>query len=680
MPLFRRLLIALVLILPAGGAAGQIEPPAAEPAVSQPTDSGTPVSGLPDSVAPALQSDIPSGFVPPTAAYDYTKREVMIPMRDGVHLHTVLIVPKGASHAPILLTRTPYDASTRLKRAPSLHAIGTVPQGDEPFVADGYIRVFEDVRGKYGSEGDFVMTRPPIGPLNRTHVDETTDAWDTVDWLVRNVKESNGRVAMIGSSYEGFTVLMALIDPHPAVKVAVPESPMVDGWMGDDWFHNGAFRQVNLSYFMDETSAKGDGAPFALPDYDDYTNYLAAGSAGHAAEIGGIAGLPAWQRFAAHPAYDDFWRLQALDQILGALPLKVPVMDEVGAWDQEDIYGAPHVYAALQKKENAKDRNFLVIGPWRHSGANYEGRNLGPLLFEGDTAMQWRRQVLKPFIDQYVKDGAPKASTPPVFAYDTGTDQWLRLPTWPMSCTSGCPSPARLLYLQADGALGFTPPAGGTEFDEYVSDPAKPVPFSPRPVRFADEDSWRKWLVEDQRNVATRTDVLSYETPPLSAPLTIEGAPEVDLAASTSGTDGDWVVKLIDVYPPEVPSHPALGGYQLMIAADIFRGRYRRSFEKPEPIEPDQPVSYRFALPNAAHTFLPGHRIMVQVQSSWFPLYDRNPQHYVDNIFFAKPEDFVKANVRVYHAPAHASFIELPVVGPGTGLGTGVEEKQGKSP
>jgi putative CocE/NonD family hydrolase len=609
-----------------------------------------------------LKSDIPEKFQAPNAPYDYIEREVMIPMRDGIKLHTVMVIPKGAERAPLLLTRTPYDASKRLDRTDSLHAIATVPQADEPFVADGYIRVFQDVRGKYGSEGDYVMTRPPIGPLNHTKVDEVTDAWDTIDWLVKNTHESNGKVGMIGSSYEGFTVLMALVDPHPALKVAVPESPMVDGWMGDDWFHYGAFRQINIDYFATQMTAHGDGKPLVLAGYDDYENYLNAGTAGAVAQQAGLDALPFWQRLSSHPAYDSFWQGQALDQILAALPLKVPTMDVLGAWDQEDIYGGPHVYRALKAKDPGNDRNFLVIGPWRHSGVNYEGRSLGVLKFDGDTALQFRAQVLKPFLDQYLKDGAPKANTPPVFVYDTGANKWLKLPTWPLSCASGCPSAARLLYLQPDLGLSFTPPAGGSAFDTYVSDPAKPVPFLPPPVHFADGDAWKRWLASDQRSVADRTDVLSYVSAPLAAPLSIAGAPEVDLTASTTGTDGDWVVKLIDVYPEEVPSQPELGGYQLMIAADIFRGRYRKSFEHPEPIEPGAPVSYRFALPSAAHTFLPGHRMMVQIQSSWFPLYDRNPQTYVDNIFFAKPSDFAKATIQIYHAPDHASFLELPTV------------------
>jgi hypothetical protein len=612
---------------------------------------------------PPQAPDIPSKFQAPTSAYDYDRRDVMIPARDGVKLHTVIVVPKGAKNAPILLTRTPYNATKRLERSQSPHLLATVPQGDEVFVADGYIRVFQDVRGKYGSEGDYVMTRPLRGPLNPTPVDHATDAWDTIDWLVKNVKESNGRVGMIGSSYEGFTVAMALVDPHPALKVAAPESPMVDGWMGDDWFHFGAFRQPNLDYFAGQSTVKGEGSRVPRGAYDDYEAFLRAGSAGDYAKAAGLEQLPFWRKVSEHPAYDAFWQGQALDRILPGRASSVPTMWVQGLFDQEDMWGAIHCYLALEPKDGGNDRNYLVMGPWRHSGVNYEGSTLGPLKWEGDTALQFRRDVLKPFFDQYLKDGARKADTPPVFIYNTGENHWDRLPAWPLACDTGCPAPMKALYLQPDLGLSFAAPASGAaSFDEYVSDPAKPVPYVPRPVRFADGDAWRRWLVNDQRHVADRTDVLSYLTPVLSAPLRISGAPIVNLFASTSGTDADFVVKLIDVYPDEVPSQPEMGGYQLMIAADIFRGRYRESFEHPTPIPADKAQRYRFILPTANHVFEPGHRVMVQIQSTWFPLYDRNPQTYVDNVFFAKPTDYRKATVRVFHAGDEASFLSLPVV------------------
>ena len=608
-------------------------------------------------------SDVPSTFHPPTASFNYTKRVEMIPMRDGVKLYTVIIIPKGATHAPILLTRTPYNAAGRASRNNSPYMLDTLPQGDDVFVAAGYIRVFQDVRGKYGSEGGYLMTPPPVGPLNSSGADDTTDAYDTIDWLVKNIPESNGRVGMIGSSYEGFTVVMALIHPHPALKVAAPESPMVDGWMGDDWFHYGAFRQPSLDYYLEQTAQRGGGHSIPREGHDEYTNYLAAGSAGDFARAAGLDQLPYWRKVEQHPSYDAFWQAQALDKIMASVPLAVPVMWLQGLWDQEDMWGAIHCYEAVEPKDTANDKNFLVMGPWRHSQVNYDGYSLGPLLWNGNTTYQFRRDVLLPFFNQYLLDGAPKANTPPVFIYNTGENHWDRLPSWPLSCPHGCASTPRPLYLQAGGGLSFdAPSASAPQFDEYVSDPANPVPYRHRPVVDSDGDAWRHWLVDDQRFVDGRPDVLTYVTAPLTAPVRTSGAPEVNLYASTSGTDADWVVKLIDVYPPTVPSEPAMGGYELSISLDIFRGRYRTTFEHPEAVTPGRPLLYRFRLPTVNHVFLPGHRIMVQVQSTLFPLYDRNPQTFVPNIFDAKPADYQKATERIWHTPAEASHISLPVV------------------
>jgi putative CocE/NonD family hydrolase len=622
---------------------------------------------------PPLTPDIPEKFAAPALDTDYVKRVEMIPMRDGVKLYTVIVVPKGVTRAPILLTRTPYNAAGRAERTPSTRMLALLPQGDEVFVADRYIRVFQDVRGKYGSEGEYVMTRPLRGPLNNSTVDHSTDAYDTIDWLVKHLPESNGRVGMLGSSYEGFTVVMALVNPHPALKVAAPMSPMVDGWMGDDWFHYGAFRQPNFDYYLGQTTARGSGGDITRRGYDDYENFRRAGSAGAFATAAGLDQLPWWRKTAEHPAYDAFWREQALDRIIGAQPLTVPTMWIQGLWDQEDMWGAIHSYLAVEPRDAGNDKNFLVMGPWRHSGVNYDGSSLGPLRFDGDTALQFRRDVLKPFFDHYLKDGGSRADTPPVFIYNTGMNHWDRLKSWPLSgAVASTP-----LYLTAGFGLSFSAPAGANRpaatdpaagaadpgnYDEYVSDPAKPVPYLPRPVRFADGDAWRTWLLRDQRFVADRPDVLTYQTAELTEPLRIGGAPIVNLVASTSGTDSDWVVKLIDVYPDEVASRPEMGGYQLAVAMDIFRGRYRESFETPRPIAANVPLAYRFELPTINHVFLPGHRVMVQVQSTWFPLYDRNPQTFVPNIFWAQPADYVKATQRVYHGAGMASAIELPVI------------------
>jgi uncharacterized protein len=437
---------------------------------------------------------------------------------------------------------------------------------------------------------------------------------------------------------------------------------MVDGWMGDDWFHNGAFRQPNFDYTYGQTSKKDGGESVSRGGYDDYEAFRRAGSAGDYAEMHGLDKLPWAMKMMQHPNYDAFWQGQALDKLVAQSPAPVPTMWIQGLWDQEDMWGAIHCYLSL-KDRGQTDHNYLVMGPWRHSQVNSDAYNLGPLKWEGDTALQFRRDVLMPFFDQYLKDTAPKAQTPPVFIYNTGENHWDRLKTWPLACEKGCGAPLKPIYLQADSALSFDRPASAAAVpDSYVSDPAKPIPYIPRPVRFADSERWRTWLVADQRSVADRPDVLSYQTPVLTTPVRISGAPIADLYAATSGTDSDWVVKLIDVFPDEVPSEPELGGYQLGVSMDIFRGRYRESFENPSPIPADKPQRYRFVLPTANHVFLPGHRIMVQIQSSWFPLYDRNPQTYVANIFFAKPADYRKATQSIYRSNAQPSAVWLPLV------------------
>ncbi len=618
---------------------------------------------------PDFPSETPATLVPVTSSFDYEKREVMIAMRDGVKLHTVIVLPKGAKNAPILLTRTPYNASAMVSHAASSH-LGPILEGydnaTDVIVEDGYIRVIQDVRGKYGSEGDYVMTRPLHGPLNPTPVDHSTDTYDTIEWLVKNIPESNGKVGILGISYDGFLPLMALVNPHPALKVAVPMNPMVDGWKGDDWFHNGAFREQNMPYIYEQEGTRSNDASWWTSTYDDYDQYMRAGSAGELGREHGMEQLGFWRKILEHPSYDAFWQQQAMDQILAAQPLKVPTMIVAGLWDQEDIYGATAVYKAIKPKDTENDKVFLVLGPWFHGQQIGDGSSLGALHFGSDTGQYFRQQVLRPFLAQYLKDGAPKADVAAVTAYETGTNTWRRLPGWPAGCASGCTVKPTPLYLEAGLKLGFAAPKSGDgAFDEYVSDPAKPVPYRERPsqpVGYSGRLTWTQWLVDDQREASGRPDVLTFVSDVLAEPVQISGQPVANLVASTSGTDSDWVVKLIDVYPDEVAAESWMGGYQLMISADIFRGRYRESLENPKPIASDQPLLYRFALPNANHVFLAGHRIMVQIQSSWFPLYDRNPQTFVPNIFWAKPQDYRKAVQRVYHASGRESFVELPVV------------------
>jgi putative CocE/NonD family hydrolase len=620
----------------------------------------------------ALPSEIPVDFKPTDHGFDHERREVMIPMRDGVKLHTVLLVPKGAKGAPMLLTRTPYEADKLTRHAQSAH-LGPVLQGydnvTDVIVEGGYIRVVQDIRGKHGSEGDYVMTRPLRGPQNPTSVDHATDTFDTIDWLVKNVPESNGKVGILGISYDGFLPLMALVDPHPALKVAVPMNPMVDGWVGDDWFHNGAFRaQASMPYIYDQEATRKSEAKWWSTHRDEYDTFLAAGSAGELGRQRGLEQMGFWRKILAHPAYDAFWQDQAMDRVLGARPLTVPVMIVHGLWDQEDIHGPVAVYQALEKKDAKNDQVFLVIGPWFHGQQIGDGSALGAVKFHADTALQFRRDVLRPFLDQYLQDGAPRADVAPVTAFETGTNAWRRLPAWPAGCAAHCTIRPTPLYLTAGQRAGFAAPARiEPSFAEWISDPAKPVPYRARPIRSIDDgywENWARWLVDDQREASGRTDVVTFVSDVLTSPVKVAGTPVANLVASTSGTDADWVVKLIDVYPDEVAADPGMGGYQLMISGDIFRGRYRESREKPAAIPAGKPLVYRFDLPTVNHVFRPGHRVMIQVQSSWFPLYDRNPQTFVENVFWARPEDYRKATQRVFHAPGQASFVSLPVVVP----------------
>ena len=627
-----------------------------------------PVSSFAQQAA-SLPSETPDQFQQVTDSFDYVKRDVMIPMRDGVKLHTVIVIPKGAKSAPMLLTRTPYNASNQTSQAASSH-LGSILFGyDNPLeviLEGGYIRVVQDVRGKYASEGDYVMTRPLHGPLNPTPVDHSTDTYDTIDWLVKNVPESNGKVGIIGISYDGFLPLMALVNPHPALKVAVPMNPMVDGWMGDDWFHNGAFRQQNMPYIYEQEATRSNSEKWWTDHFDDYDLYMEAGSAGELGRQHGLEQVGFWKKLLEHPSYDSWWQEQAMDRILAAQPLKVPTMLVDGLWDQEDIYGAPAVYKAIKPKDTGNDKVFLVIGPWHHGQQLFDCSSLGPLKYGTDTGLYFREKILKPFLDQYLKDGAPKADVATVNAFETGTNTWRRLSSWPSGCESGCIVHPKRLYLDAGMKASFDAPrAGDAAFDEYISDPAKPVPYRARPsqpVGYSGRFTWPQWLVDDQREASGRPDVLAFTSDVLKAPVKISGQPIVNLIASTSGTDSDWVVKVIDVYPDEYPTQEEMGGYQLAVSMDIFRGRYRESFENPKPIASDKPLQYHWNLPTTNHVFLPGHRIMVQVQSSWFPLYDRNPQTFVPNIFWAKPGDYKKAVQRVFHSPDQASFIELPVV------------------
>lgn len=617
-----------------------------------------------------LVSETPARFEEPTDAFDYVRRVVAIPMRDGVKLNTVIVIPKNAKRAPMLLTRTPYSAEEQTSHASSSHMSAILQGFDNPadtIVEAGYIRVVQDVRGKYDSEGEYVMTRPLRGVLNTTQVDHATDTWDTIEWLSKNVPESNGKVGIIGISYDGFTSLMALVNPHPALKAVVPMNPMVDGWRGDDWFHNGAFQQLNLPYILEQEATRKNDVKWFSSHADDYEVYLRAGSIGQLGRSRGAEQVGFWRKLLEHPAYDAFWQAQAVDKILAQQRVKVPTLLVHSLWDAEDIYGDIAVYKAIKPHDVDNDKVFLVLGPWSHGGEIGDGSRLGVLRFGSDTALQFRREILRPFLDHFLRDDAPPMHIPPVSAFETGTNQWRQLSTWPSGCVNGCGIEPTPLHMAASQRADFVLDARARGYEEFVSDPAKPVPFRQRPIPPAGYDeskgqTWPRWLVDDQREASGRTDVLTWTTDRLATAVKISGEPVAHLMASTSGTDSDWVVKVIDVYPDEVPAQPELGGYQLMVSADIFRGRYREGLEVARPIVAGAVLPYTFALPTANHVFLPGHRIMVQVQSSWFPLYDRNPQTFVDNIFMARPEDYQSSVQRIYFGTEQDSYVELPVV------------------
>lgn len=583
---------------------------------------------------------------------------VDISMRDGVRLHTVILLPKEVSHKavhlPILLTRTIYGADDITHQMDDQSGASPFDGWGRRLVGGPYIRVLQDVRGQNRSGGEFVVTGPLTHTAdNHTSTDESTDAYDTIDWLVHHVTEADGQVGLIGTSYDGFTTLMGLIDAHPAVKVAVAVNPMVDGWRGDDWFHNGAFRQL----LIPQIGADGKHADISLPSSvsEQTRAFLHEGSAGDFGHRHGIDGVVFWREILAHSAYDSYWQARALDRVLSAHPLHVPLMLVHGLWDQEDIYGALAVWKALRPQGRRADSMFLTIGPWRHAQALEDGSAVGALQWGQDTAAWWRQEVLKPFLAHYLK-GAPM-NVAPVTAFQSGAGQWLAFPDWPPAST------IRPLYLLPEHKLAFTAGPERMHTLGYRSDPAHPVPFMPDAGGAVSDETW---LAADQRFVTGRNDVLTFTSDELTHPVTVEGAPVAHLGASTSGTDSDWVVKLIDAYSVDSRQKPGVSGALMPVAMDIFRGRYRKSLEHPEPLRSGMLQSYRIVLPEVSHTFQPGHRIVVQIQSSWFPLYDRNPQRFVRNIFLAHPTDYRVAYQRIAVGGPLASHVDLPVMDDGS--------------
>ncbi len=614
---------------------------------------GWPGIALPGGNAPAdtLASDIVGDFKPPMEEQDYLEREVMIPMRDGIKLRAVIAMKKGVTQGPLLLERTPYGANSAAFRSGGGHLAARVSLLNRPFVEDGYILVWEDIRGRSKSEGTFVLNRPLTGPLNPTGIDEATDAFDTIDWLVKNVPESNRRVGVIGGSYDGALALSAALNGHPSLKAIVAINPMMDVWKGDDWFHNGAFRQITLGVLPILLTGKEYGAPRPSGGVDLYAAYLDAGSAGDAMHRYGLDQFAPARKFVEHPAYDAYWREQSLDTLLASpRSAPVPTLLIAGMWDEQDQYGAAATFESLRARDSSRPVS-LLLGPWNHMGVTGDGSRLGPLRFIEDTAAAARREVIKPFLDAQLKPVAAAAHLAPVVSFSTGTERWHFSPA--------LAPPSKAIYLREHGGLSFEAPAGqASGGDEYVSDPAHPVGVLPGPFSFS--RTWATSLVADQRFAAERPDVLTYRSAPLDAPVHLLGLPEADLFAATSGTDSDWVVKLIDVYPDDAQD-PELAGFQLAVSADIFRGRYIHGLDRVYCWKPGRAEEVRYRLPLVDHTFLTGHRIMVQIQSSWFPTYDRNPQTCVQNIFNAAPSDYVAAKQSVFHDRGRPSKVLLPI-------------------
>ena len=587
----------------------------------------------------------------------FDKTEVMIPMRDGIKLRTEIDTPKNATEKlPILMNRTPYGIAAADKGVSNMiHRYGDM-------VPDGYIFVFQDIRGRYGSEGKFVMLHPIHDASDPKGVDESTDTYDTIDWLVKNVPNNNGRVGLNGISYDGYLVTMGMVHPHPALKAASEQACMGDTWLGDDFFHNGAFR---LSYGFEYTAlleSSKENFSFSFDSFDVYDFYFRLGALSNANAKYFHGQLPTWNEFVAHASYDDFWKRHAV--AYGLKEPTVPNLNVAGWWDQEDFYGPMATYARLEKFDSSKHINFLVAGPWNHGGwGGGPGKSLGEIPFGSDTGVYFRQNIEAPWFAYYLKD---KGALPlkEALLFQTGSNNWVKFDSWPPR-----EAQTRNLYFHENGRLSFEAPISDSAeaFDSYVSDPAHPVPYRHRPIDMTyPEDhpgSWYTWLVQDQRFVDERPDVLTWQTDELGENLTLAGQVTAELFASTTGSDSDWIVKLIDVYPQKYPEEWRLSGYELMISDEIFRGRYHKSFERPEPLTPGQVTPFTIDLHTADHVFEKGHRIMVQVQSTWFPLYDRNPQKFVPNIFAAKDSDYQKATQHIYRSrqfPSSVAIMTLP--------------------
>jgi putative CocE/NonD family hydrolase len=604
---------------------------------------------------------------------EYVRSVVMIPMRDGVTLHTVILRPVGSDTSgaglPFLMTRTPYGVDGYTDVAVKL--------GKPELATSGYIFVEQDIRGRYESGGQFVMNRPIVSHATKEGVDETTDTNDTIDWLLKNVPNNDGKVGVLGISYPGFLAMMAGIDANAAVKAISPQAPMTDIWLGDDFFHNGAFREsYGFDYVQEMEAQKTDGTVSSKED--QYNFFLEHGNFAGAATAAGMSELPSAEKFLTQPTYTKFWQDMAVEPHL-TRP-EVPTLEVGGYWDQEDMWGTQAEYAALRAHEKPNEplhKVFMVLGPWNHGGwaggpGDKLGGKFGTITFGGEkTGAYYRSHFEAPFFEFYLK-GKPGFDLQDTASFRTGENQWHTYAIWPPKV--GFHEVRE--YLKPDETLSSVAPTGlyDVKAAAYVADPADPIPYRHRPIQstYGDGSTWRTWLVEDQRFVSGRKDLANFESPVLTSDVTVTGDVVADLFGATTGTDSDWIVKLIDVYPEgadgvttpetgEATGEGAKGGYELMVAEEILRGRYRKSYTQPEPVKPGEVAEYKWSLHGVDHTFLKGHRMMVEVQSSWFPLYDRNPQTYVENIMTAPASAYKAETVSIFGSAKYPSHLDLPV-------------------
>ncbi|HEV7782623.1 MAG TPA: CocE/NonD family hydrolase [Chitinophagaceae bacterium] len=586
----------------------------------------------------------------------YKKSEKMIPMRDGTKLYTVILSPVGAeTPLPILLQRTPYGADPGFANDSAIQ-LSVFGNNFGAMLREGYFLVFQDIRGKYKSEGRMEIHQPLTHATEKNTIDESTDTWDTVDWLVKNLANNNGKAGIFGISYPGWLALVGAVDPHPALKASSEQACMGDLFLGDDFHHNGAFR---LSYGMEYTYEvefdKTTDSDFPFPQYDLFDWYLKLGSLKNVNDKYFHGKIPTWNNFVDHPNYDAFWQKNSpLSYVSYA---QIPQLHVGGYYDQEDINGPQLMYSHMEKKDNAKN-NHIVLGPWNHGQwARGRGDSLGKIAFESNTSA-WFQALQKKWFDHWLK-GTGDGNFEEAYCFQTGSNQWKTYNSWP-------PKEATIkkLYARAGNSCSFEKPATANAYVSFTSDPAKPVPYRTQPIEatYGPGSRWRPWQVEDQRFVYTRPDVISFTLDSLTADLAVTGKIVAHLFASTSGTDADWIVKLIDVYPDFDKKSLTMSGFHFPVAMEVFRGRFRKSFSNPSPLIPNKPEEFVIDLHDINHVFKKGHRIMIQVQSTWFPLIDRNPQKYVPNIFMAKENDFIKAEHRVYFSSEYPTYIELPVL------------------